>query len=137
MDNREIDIKAEGRKSFDLAFQLFFEGHSKATHYFEHPEKGLVFLWHEDSFNLNKVGALPADKCTKANKLPYSMDWKAAADLAWGWLLEQPKEKYLDALDHDGSNGKGFRVYNESWTHVAGSHYGICAVQPIWAWYGK
>jgi len=50
MDNGVIDIRSEGREAFDLSFQLFFKRRSKATHYFDHPEKGLIFLWHEDSF---------------------------------------------------------------------------------------
>lgn len=130
MDNGVIDIRSEGRKCFDLAFQLFFDDHAKATHYLDHPEKGLIFLWHDDTFYIGTT------KVT-ANRLPYTMDWKAAADLAWGWLQEQPDDKYQEYIDHDGSMGRGFRVYNESWTHVAGSFYGILAVLPIWAWYGK
>lgn len=128
MDNRHISVQSEGRKSFDLAFQLLFENApgGKATHYLEHSEKGLIFLWHEDKI-----------KDQSASKLPYAMDWKAAADLAWGWLQERRHEEYREDLDHDGSNGKGFRVYNEDWGHVAGSFYGILAVLPVWAWYGK
>lgn len=124
MDNRHISVQSEGRKSFDLAFQLIFEGApgGKATHYLEDSDKGLVFLWHEEK---------------GASKLPYAMDWKASADLAWGWLQERRHEEYREVLDHDGSNGKGFRVYNEDWGHVAGSFYGILAVLPVWAWYGK
>jgi hypothetical protein len=126
MDNRHISVQSEGRSAFDLAFQLLFEGAPghKATHYFEDPQKGLVFLWHND-------------EAKKAIPLLTPLEWKGAADLAWTWLSNQPKEKYQEYLDHDGSNGKGFRVYNESWGHVAGSHYAICGVIPIWAWYGK
>ena len=29
------------------------------------------------------------------------------AELAWGWLNEQPKERYINYLDHDGSDGDG------------------------------
>ena len=128
MDNRLISVQSEGRKSFDLAFQLLFEvsPSRKATHYFEHPEKGLCFLWHEDR-----------NAALIATKLPYAMDWKAAADVAWGWLQEREDKEYRDYIDHDGSMGRGFRVYNESWAHVADSVYGILAVQPVWAWYGK
>lgn len=135
MDNRHISVQSEGRKSFDLAVQLVFENApgGKATHYFEHSEKGLIFLWHEDKF-LNPVGSLVTKE---ASKLPYAMDWKAAADLAWGWLQERKHEEYREVLDHDGSNGKGFRIYNEDWGHVAGSFYAILAVLPVWAWYGK
>lgn len=136
MDNRHISVQSEGRTAFDLAFQLLFDNcpGKKATHYLEHPTAGFLLLWHEDNVrheNGTAYVTLPA------NKLPYPMGWKEAADLAWGWLLNQPKEKYEDALDHDGSNGKGFVVYNEYWGHVAKSHYAFLGVKPVWAWYGK
>lgn len=132
MDNRHISIQSEGRPAFDLAFQLLFDNApgKKASHYFEHPDKGFIMLWHEDSFMIGIEQKL-------ANKLPYPMDWKSAADLAWGWITNQPKESYKESLDHDGSNGKGFMVYNEYWGHVANSHYAFLGVLPVWAWYGK
>lgn len=129
MNNRIISIQSEGRKSFDLAFKLMFDrdfGDMKATHYFKHPTKGFILLWHEESFGE-----------VKAIKLPFAMDWQIAANLVWGWLLEREDKEYQEYLDHDGSNGHGFRVYNENWGHVAGSHYAILAVLPVWAWYGK
>lgn len=126
MDNRHISVQSEGRVAFDLAFQLLFDNAPgrKATHYFEHPENGFLLFWNEDV-------------ALKGNKLPYPMAWKEAADLAWGWLQNQPTEKYKEYLDHDGSNGKGFLVYNEYWGHVAGSRYAFLGVKPVWAWYGK
>lgn len=136
MDNRHISVQSEGRVAFDLAFQLLFDNcpGKKATHYFEHPNSGFLLLWHEDNFHL---GTTSEPNKQPANKLPYPMGWKEAADLAWGWLLNQPKEKYEQYLDHDGSNGKGFLIYNEDWGHVAGSHYAFLGVKPVWAWYGK
>jgi hypothetical protein len=109
----------------------------KATYYFEHPTKGLILLWHEDVFNLQEQGVLPEYACEKSSKLPYAMDWKASADLAWGWLSERKENEYQEWCDHDGSDGYGFRVYNEAWGKVAGSDYGILGLIPIWAWYGK
>lgn len=139
MDNRVISIQSQGRKAFDLAIQLMFDNApgGKATHYFEHPIAGFILLWHEDSFYLKDHGNGQHSDKQKANKLPYGMDWKASADLAWNWLQEQSDDKYKDFIDHDGDNDKGFRIYNEAWGHVADSHYGILAVYPIWAWYGK
>lgn len=124
MNNRKIFIQSEGKKAFDLAFQLIFDNApgGKATHYLDHPEKGFILLWHED------IGAL---------KLPFPMGWEDSANMAWGWLQNQPDKAYKDFCDHDGDNEKGFRVYNEDWGHVANSHYAFAAVLPIWAWYGK
>ncbi len=137
MDNRIISVKSEGIKAFDLAFQLLFDNArgGKASHYFEHPTAGFLLLWNEDNF----YGLTKGDPSAKvsANKLPFKMEWKDAANLAWGWLNNQPTEKYEDYLDHDGSNGRGFKVYNEAWGHVAGSSYAFLGVLPVWAWYGK
>lgn len=131
MDNRVISIKSHGRKDFDLSFELMFESATRrATHYYDHIVKGFVLLWHEDNL-MDRGSTKPA------LALPFKMAWKECSDMAWGWLQEQPKERYTDYIDHDGSDGKGFHIYNEDWGHVAGSHYGILAVQPIWAWYGK
>lgn len=126
MDNRLISIQSEGRKAFDLAFQLFFDNAAggKASHYLEDKDAGLILFWHNDEY-------------IKPNKLPYDMDWKAAADLAWGWLQSQPEDNYREYLDHDGSNGHGFKIYNENWGHVKGSSYAFMAILPVWAWYGK
>lgn len=50
------------------------------------------------------------------------------------WLKQQD---YGEKPDHDGDNGKGWRVYNESWGHVDNDREAICGIQPSWAWYGK
>jgi len=40
-------------------------------------------------------------------------------------------------LDHDGSNGMGFRLFCERWGYVGECWGAFAALQPIWAWYGK
>lgn len=131
MDNKKISIQSEGKKSFDLAVKLFFideydhgEPTKTVTHYYEDPDKGLVLLWAEDNSH-NSV------------KLPVPLKWQAAADLAWEWLINQSDDSYKDRFDHDGSNGKGFKVYNEAWGRIGNCHYALFAVVPVWAWYGK
>lgn len=63
---------------------------------------------------------------------------KLAADdlvpLIKAWLSEQD---YGRQPDHDGSNGKGWRVYNEGWTHVNGEWQAFAAIEPAWLEYGK
>lgn len=124
MDNRIISVRSEGRKAFELAFQLFWDNcpGKKVSHFRHDATFGMILYWHETS---------------GTQKLPYDMDLTAACDMAWGWLTSQPKDAYGDALDHDGSNGKGFHMFNEAWGHVDGSSYAVLAVKPIWAWYGK
>ena len=128
MDNKLIIVQSEGRKSFDLAFQIFFESNIKATHYLEDPEKGLIFFYYY-------VGSEFTNN--KPIKLPTPLAAQQAADLAWSWLLAQPEDCYGAALDHDGSNSKGFKVYNEDWNRVGSYDGSILAIQPVWAWYGK
>lgn len=142
MDNRIISIQSKGRKSFDLAFQIMFadtwndKKDQVATHYFEHPDKGLIFLWSDDKFQI-KLPDHGDFQTEVASKLLTPLGWKEAADLSWTWLLNQPENKYQDWIDHDGSMGKGFRIYNEDWGHVAKSHYAILGLVPVYAWYGK
>lgn len=127
MDNREIDIKSEGKEAFAKAVELLFDGapSGKATHWLEHDDT-LVLFWHDEEN--------PACSCTK---LPYALNAKTAIDFCWNWLQQKDEDQYKEYLDHDGSNGKGFRVFNESWGKVFGHHYSFMGVQAIWAWYGK
>ena len=124
MDNRLVSVQSEGREAFDLAFQLLFDNApgDKVTHWVEDPSKGLILLWSAEG---------------SATKLPTPLTWKKAADLAWTWLENRNTEDYREYLDHDGSNGRGFKVYNEDWGHVAGYSYAVLGVLPVWAWYGK
>ena len=143
MDNRHISIQTEGKKALDLAMQLMWDNApgGKATHYCDHPTYGFVLFWHGDEKELmgKDDWTKPAVEKIMAPviKLPFPMDCKAATEMVWSWLQEQPKEKYREELDHDGSNGRGFKIYNEYWGHVGSSHYAILAVLPVWAWYGK
>lgn len=118
MDNRRIDISAEGRADFDLAIKLGV--HIKRCTGYRVGKEGLVLYWAESD---------------KATKLPYEMDFKDIAEFAWGYLTKNPpagKEP-----DHDGDNDKGFRIYNEAWGHVGGEWQAFIAIQSIWAMYGK
>lgn len=66
--------------------------------------------------------------------LPFTLDAVGIADFAARWLAEVD---YGKQPDHDGDNGRGWRVYVEGWGHID-SHWGaIVAVAPRWAMYGK
>lgn len=73
-------------------------------------------------------------ECEEIVALPFKLDAAGAADFAKRWLAE---EDYGSEPDHDGSNGKGWRLYNESWGHVDGHWAAFVAVAPTWAMYGK
>lgn len=131
MDNKHIDIASEGRKAFDLAIAVSFAGkHSdeKMSGWRVDKTSGLILYWLTPD-DLKKVeGASP---------VPFPMNAAQAADFAWNWLAVQTEVERKGRCDHDGSNGHGFRVHATKWGHVEGESGSICAVQPIWAWYGK
>lgn len=125
MDNFRIDVIAEGCVTLEAALEIAFRhnGGPTAVGYRVHPEKGLVFVWSMGDHRDPGVVAFP-----------FKMDVKGAADFAQRWLAEQ---NYGRQPDHDGDNGKGWRVYCEGWGRVGDISFAICAVQPQWAMYGK
>jgi hypothetical protein len=130
MDNFQVDVTYEGRAAFDKLLAIVMR--HKAVAYAVHPSLGMVLFWHNDPANPQIVRAGPAT--VPAVPLPYPMDAAATSAFVWGWLETVPRGR---EPDHDGSNGKGWRVYNEAWGHVGDNHYAIIAVQPAWAMYGK
>lgn len=124
MDNFRIDITSEGQASLLQALGICFAQHRAATHYVvreaEPPKpRRLVFMWTE---------------AKDAVALPFKLDVEGAADFARRWLDEQD---FGRQPDHDGDNGKGWRLYNEAWGHVDNQYQGWIAVAPAWAMYGK
>lgn len=121
MDNRRIDISLHGKQSFDLAMQLASISNPKTVGFRIH-KNHLVLYWSEST---------NADY----SKLPYVMNVPQVTEFAWGWL--NSVEPTQEEQDHDGHNGKGFRVFNEAWGHVFGEWQGYIAITPIWAMFGK
>lgn len=70
----------------------------------------------------------------ESHRLPFKMDFKAASDFAWNWLQQTD---YGEEPDHDGSNGRGWTIFNGDWGHVFHAWQGIIAIRPEWAMYGK
>jgi hypothetical protein len=148
MDNFHIDITSEG----DLApaMKIAFGRWNKAVGYAvraaypgereEVPEGApkhfrpdwkygkrpkplrLVFFWSDYEKRPDMV------------KFPFTLDAEGAADFAKRWLAEAD---YGKEPDHDGDNGKGWRLYCEGWGHVDDDHSSFVAVAPSWAMYGK
>lgn len=67
-------------------------------------------------------------------KVPSPMNVGAIVPFIKSWLEAQD---YGKQPNHDGDNGKGWRVYNESWGHVAGIWEAFVAIEPVWLLYGK
>lgn len=68
------------------------------------------------------------------NRFPAVMGPDELETIIRAWLSER---HYGPQPDHDGDNDKGWRVYNEGWTHVSGEWQAFAAVEPVWLMYGK
>ncbi len=66
---------------------------------------------------------------------PAPMTAEQVQPVVQSWLASAV---YGPQPDHDGSNEKGFRVYNEEWGHVATFRTdAFVAIEPIWLLHGK
>lgn len=123
-DNFHIDVRYEGLDPLKAALRIAFAQWSNgAKSYRIDPSKGLIFYWATEAANETAI------------EVPFKMDADAAADFASRWLKDTAS--YAPEPDHDGDNGKGWRVYTDSWGAVSGEDFSICAVQPCWMMYGK
>lgn len=123
MDNFKIDVVCEGAERLKPALEIAFGKH-KATHYTVH-NKALVFFWTEPK---------SIRKDVVVHVLPFSLTKEAAPAFVNEWLKQQD---YGKEPDHDGSNSKGWRVFNESWGQVFNWWEAFVAIEPVWAMYGK
>lgn len=125
MDNHRIDLTWEGEERFRTVLKLLVDKHGRGskkksfTHYIDDPDYGLILLW-----------------AARENAIEFSkpLSGEQLVDFAWEWLQEQD---YGREPDHDGSNGKGWRLFNEAWGHVKHDWAAFVAIQPAWAMYGK
>lgn len=139
MDNFTIDITAEGWLTLLEVLTIAFRHNApggKASHWMEVEasakaewlnatgvRKALVLLWHEEQ----RSGV-------ELQRFPVPLDAKGAAEMAWRWLEEADRGS---EPDHDGDNGKGFRIYCGHWGRFEGLTYSIVGIVPAWAEYGK
>jgi len=139
VDNFSIDITAEDRETLRDVLRVVFRHNApgrKTSHWMELEvsaksewlnaggrRKALVLLWSEE----RRDGA-------DLWRFPVPLDADGAAEMVWRWLEEADRGS---EPDHDGDNGKGFRVYCDFWGHFEGLHYAIAGIVPAWAMYGK
>lgn len=149
MDNQRLIVVSETILDLKLGMQLAFRHTpgdkawswwlwkpARSNYDKDRPEEGLgvvpkqdflVLSWEGNPKNCN-------DFPNTKTKLPCGMDFNLAAEFAWNWLDAQD---YGEEPDHDGSNHKGFILFNDAWGHVGGDHYAIVAIGKAWAMAGK
>lgn len=132
MDNRTFDITSEGHAALRHALAIpFYTAGVRATHYLMTTiPNGYEGRWARDIPTL----ALYNRAAPKALVLPFTLGHDGATEFVNSWLSQVD---YGPEPDHDGSNGKGFRVFTGKWGEVHGSDGAFVAIQPKWAEYGK
>jgi hypothetical protein len=144
MDNPRLILLGRGQTTFILGMQIAFKltgNNTEAKYWWMYKRQD------EDRVNREKLDLLGETKCKclvlswasgdeekHKSVLPAFMDCPAATSFAWNWLSRQ---EYGPEPDYDGSNEKGFLLFNETWGHVGGDHYAIVAIAPAWAMLGK
>ena len=136
MDNFHIDVTARSRQDFDRAIDIALGGgggekwprNRTATHFVITPKYGMVLFGYEPTgyTHMDNVAIQP---------MPYPMSGDGLKSFVWGWL--ESAEINERALDHDGSNVRAYRVYNEDWGKVGSIPGTFVAVKPTWGWLGK
>lgn len=128
MDNRIFNVNGRTKDRLKKAIDLIMDDW-QGIEAWEINAKGFILKWHAKENN--------------ENKFPVPLKSSTIVDIVWDWLnSEQGREfKTIDGwdrdADHDGHNERGWRVYCEDWGHVGDDHYAICAVVPVYIWYGK
>lgn len=152
MDNQCLDITSEGTIGIGHALAILWRAatpgglathykvakYTERTNYYCYDREGQHRTRHSTRLEDDPKGCdtliLLWSAERDATSLPFPLNQEQAADFIRNWLGTLD---YGTQPDHDGSNGKGWRLFTEAWGHVAGHHYAIVGVQPAWAMYGK
>ena len=146
MDNRSIDIQDDGRLEKWLSCAIgsrsvvgWSEGENDNGVEFGgkfgipkkvYKRKRLILYWTEPHYKVNNK----EKRGGGFTKFPHELKVPELTPVIQIWL---DHADYGPQPDHDGDNGKGFRIYNESWGHIAEMWEAFLAIQPCWAMYGK
>lgn len=130
MDNRVFNVNGTGDKQLLATVELVFMQEGDRTFcksWIHDKEKGLILLWSIEN---------------KTNPLPVPLSAMECLPMISAWLKsDEAKTVRLSgwdaAVDHDGEDGQGWRVYCEDWGHVGNFTSAICAITPAVMWYGK
>ncbi len=145
-DNMVFNVNGGGKEKLAATLKLaFFDHHSfpcKAWSFSK--EAGLVLSWHYDKND--PKGTYP---------FPTALNAESCVDFVWEWLQSEDAKTVMQTgsdvdADHDGHNKLGWRVYLEEWGYVygetsengvkqyaPGGNTAICAIKPVYLWFGK
>ena len=145
MDNKVFNVNGQGDEMLLATLKLkFMQGGNNTTAkaWTVTKKRGLIlFWWFKPGDEKEVQGNFECEDYVK-HPFPAPMTAEQCLPFVKAWL-EDPKKEDIELdhwdknLDHDGSNGPGWRVFSEDWGHVNGCHDAICAIKPVYMWYGK
>lgn len=130
MDNRIFNVNGRGTEMLTDTLKLVFTQwgkNSRCVSWRFNKDKGLILKWHAEDGDSILPSPMTAEEC-----IPMIVSW-----LNSGVAKNMTYQRWDADEDHDGENCMGWRVYCEDWGHVDDSFYAICAVRPVYLWYGK
>ncbi len=131
MDNRIFNVNGKGEESLLKTLELAFlqSGYKTAVAWRVTEKHGLILYWALSSNHNKDISKFPSP-VTANEVLPTVLAWlnSDAKTEMTGWDRD---------ADHDGDNGKGWRVFCEDWGHVADDWSAFIAIKPAMMWYGK
>lgn len=119
-DNFKFYLTSDKDIHLDLMVKILFSVHKSVVGWKEEKNKGLILYW-TDSKGITKF---PSPVTKQETLVRIIKEWLESQD-------------YGEEPDHDGSNYKGFTMYNESWGHVNNEWEAFVAIKPEWCMYGK
>ena len=133
IDNFHMDITGTGVHNLDLAIELGFSQHPKASHWRIHHDSpqtrtGRARRPGPDRFILAWRAPEPAVK-TDLEEFPFPHTHDLAAAVVSHWLEQVA---YPDAPGIDGSLVKAWRVYNDALGFVHHHWWEFLAIAPVW-----
>lgn len=129
-DNQHFSVSGETeaglRATLALAGKMF---QTHVSGYRAEPDSGRLVLY---------FSTVLADTHSRKDvqRLPAPVTLEGMTTLIWEWLATVPDSQRAEYSDHDGSNGRGWRVFVENWGRV-GDEYDTIAVEARWNWFGK
>ena len=138
MDNIQFNVNGSSPemllKTLELAFQQRgWRDKSTTCKAWKVSEKGFVLSWCTPDKQGSDWVPFPGNtELSAAEVYPTVLNWLRNVDMTSieldGWDID---------IDHDGHNSIGWRVYAEDWGHVGNDWAAICAIKPVYLWYGK
>lgn len=145
MDNRQFNINGRTKKQLTLAVKCLLlseydDEHTVKGWYFSKKRGFVLCSWASSHSNYREF----------TNRLgePEEVGAEELVEILWKWLeSDEASTVELDGwdidMDHDGSNGFGWRLYVNEWGHVNNDdehtidHSSIAAFKKVYLWYGK